>query len=208
MRVLAAVVDWDAADVQTRAQGATASTSRTGLASQLPWLPAVDCGRFDAGVSRRSPLLLRSRDLSRATVEPTATVFRASDTPLAVAAGRRALRGPTAKTHRRPQRSPRMGRLRSANPLIQKGPNATNATNAKMQGDSFCGPSERLCPSPRGFPQRQLASRTGALRPSSATTAKDRAGVVHGFQAILSPRRLCGGERPLSSLTKALPWSP
>ena len=120
----------------------------------------------------------------------------------------RALHGPTAKTHRRPQRSPSMGRLRSANPLIQKGPNAPNATNAKMQGCSFCRKEERLCRLPRGFSQRQLAPRTGALRPSSAATVKDRAGVVHGFQAILSPRHLSGGERPLSSLTKALPWSP
>ncbi|WP_395710086.1 hypothetical protein [Reyranella sp.] len=44
---------------------------------------------------------------------------------------------PTARHRSRTQATAPTGVLRSANPLIQKAPNAPNAPNAKMQGDSF-----------------------------------------------------------------------
>ena len=44
---------------------------------------------------------------------------------------------PTARRPSRTQATAPTGVLRSANPLIQKAPNAANAPNAKMQGDSI-----------------------------------------------------------------------
>jgi hypothetical protein len=53
---------------------------------------------------------------------------------------------PTAKRRSRPQATAPAGVLRSANPLIQKAPNAPNAPNAKMQGDSIRRPAALSIP--------------------------------------------------------------
>ena len=53
---------------------------------------------------------------------------------------------PTARCPSRPQTTAPAGALRSANPLIQKAPNAPNAPNAKMQGDSIQRPDGAPAP--------------------------------------------------------------
>jgi hypothetical protein len=127
----------------------------------------------------------------------------------------RALNGATARGPLRPHGAVAKGLLRSANSLIQKAATASDRTDRKNRGSFYFVGARGALPVSAGFPpairpreEGKRGSKTYPPRRSSAAMAKDRTGVVPSFEVILSTCRLCGGERPLSSLTKALPWSP
>ena len=121
---------------------------------------------------------------------------------------------PTARRRLRPHGPLPDGSCGRSNSLIRKDATASDRTDRKNPG-SFCFASEqRFHPSHPSCPQRdalveeELGSKMCPPRNGFADEKNDRAGVVPSFEVILSTPRLCGGERPLSSLTKALPWSP